>query len=347
MIILDAFCLKESWILNRTFSRSLAIIAGTALAAATATAQTASTGSGQAYPNKPVRIVVPYAAGGLPDTMTRLVATRLTETLKQQFVIDNRPGAGGIGACELVARANADGYTLLVADVGQTAINPALYAKLPYDPVKDFAPVSIMGTSAQFIAAHASVPANTLNELIALAKAKPGTLRYGSGGIGSLHHLSMEALNGPLGLKLVHVPYKGTAQSVPALISGEVSLAMSALPSLAPHRAGGRIKLLAVNTLKRSAQAPDVPTVAEVTGIKDFDYPPVIGILAPAATPRAVVSLLSNAIAQAVHHREVAQRYTTLGIDPVGSTPDEYAAQNRIDVEKYAKVVKTANVRAE
>jgi tripartite-type tricarboxylate transporter receptor subunit TctC len=301
----------------------------------------------QTYPTKPVRVVVPYAAGGLPDTMTRLVATRLTETLKQQFVIDNRPGAGGIGACELVARANADGYTLLVADVGQTAINPALYVKLPYDPVKDFAPVSIMGTSAQFIAAHSSVPANTLNELIALAKAKPGALRYGSGGIGSLHHLSMEALNGPLGLNLVHVPYKGTAQSVPALLSGEVSLAMSALPSLAPHRAGGRVKLLAVNTLKRSAQAPDVPTVAEVTGIKDFDYPPVIGILAPSATTRTAINLLSREIAQAVRHRDVASRYTTLGIDAVGSSPEEYVTQNRVDAEKYARVVKTAGVRAE
>ena len=303
--------------------------------------------TGQNYPTKPVRVVIPYAAGGLPDTMTRLVATRLTETLKQQFVIDNRPGAGGIGACELVARATADGYTLMVADVGQTAINPALYAKLPYDPVKDFAAVSIMGTSAQFIAAHASVPANTLNELIALAKAKPGSIRYGSGGIGSLHHLTVEALNGPLKLGLIHVPYKGTAQSIPALLSGEVSLAMSALPSLAPHRAGGRIKLLAVNTIKRATQAPDVPTVAEVTGIKDFDYPPVIGILAPAATPRAIVNLVSSSIAQAVRHPDVAQRYATLGIDPVGSTPEEYAAQNRADFEKYAKVVRAAGVKAE
>ncbi len=335
--------------------QAAAIGVGVTLVAANATAQTASTGSGQAastssrqaYPTKPVRVVIPYAAGGLPDTMTRLVATRLSETLRQQFVIDNRPGAGGIGACELVARANADGYTLLVADVGQTAINPALYAKLPYDPVKDFTAVSIMGTSAQFIAAHASVPANTLNELIALAKAKPGALRYGSGGIGSLHHLSMEALNGPLKLGLVHVPYKGTAQSVPALLSGEVSLAMSALPSLAPHRAGGRIKLLAVNTLKRSAQAPEVPTVAEVTGIRDFDYPPVIGILAPSATPRAVVNLLSGSIAQAVRHQDIVQRYTTLGIDPVGSTPEEYAAQNRTDFAKYAKVVKAAGLKAE
>ena len=307
----------------------------------------ASPAASAQYPDKPVRVVVPYAAGGLPDTMTRLAAARLTETFKQQFVIDNRPGAGGIGACELVARANADGYTLLVADVGQTAINPALYARLPYDPVNDFAPVSIMGTSAQFIAAHASLPANTLAELIALAKAKPASLRYGSGGIGSLHHLSMEALNGPLQLNLVHVPYKGSAQSVPALLSGEVSLALSALPSIAQHRAAGRIKLLAVNTLKRSAQAPEVPTVAEVTGLKDFDYPPVIGIMAPARTPRAIVNLLSKSIAQAVRDREVAQRYTTLGIDPVGSTPEAYAAQNRVDRAKYARVVKMAGVKAE
>jgi len=299
------------------------------------------------YPDKPVRVVVPYAAGGLPDTMTRLAATRLTETFKQQFVIDNRPGAGGIGACELVARANADGYTLLVADVGQTAINPALYARLPYDPIKDFAPVSILGTSAQFIAANAALPANTLAELIALAKAKPGTLRYGSGGIGSLHHLSMEALNGPLHLNLVHVPYKGSAQSVPALLSGEVSLALSALPSIAQHRAAGRIKLLAVNTLKRSLQAPDVPTVAEVTGIKDFDYPPVIGILAPRATPRAIIVKLSAAIAQAVHAPQVTQRYAALGIDPVGSTPEAYAAQNRVDMVKYARAVKAAGIKAE
>jgi tripartite-type tricarboxylate transporter receptor subunit TctC len=301
----------------------------------------------QTYPAKPVRVVLPFAAGGLPDTMMRMVTPRLTESLKQPFVIDNRPGAGGIGACELVARATADGYTLLLADVGQTAINPALYAKLPYDPVKDFTAVSLLGTSAQFIAAHASVPANTLTELISLAKTKPGSLRYGSGGIGSLHHLTVEALNGPLKLGLVHVPYKGTAQSIPALISGEVSLAMSALPSLAPHRAGGRIKLLAVNTLKRSAQAPDVPTVAEVTGLKDFDYPPVIGILAPVGTPRAIIDLLSSAIAQAVRHPDVAQRYATLGIDPVGSTPEEYAAQNRADFAKYARVVKAAAVKAE
>ena len=299
----------------------------------------------QDYPAKPVRMVVPYAAGGLPDTMTRIIAQRLSETFGQQFVVENRAGAGGIAACEVVAKAAADGYTLLVADVAQTAINPALYSKLPYDPIKDFTPVSIMGTSAQFLAAHPSVPANTLTELIVLAKARPGQLNYGSGGTGSLHHLSMEALKSALGLDIVHVPYKGTAQSVPAMISGEVALAFSALPSLAGHLKAGRVKLLAVNTSKRSAQAPDVPTIAEVAGIPDFDYPPEIGVLAPAGTPPGIISRLASGIARAARHPDTVQRFTALGIDPVGNTPEAYAAQIRIDIEKYAKAVKISGAK--
>jgi tripartite-type tricarboxylate transporter receptor subunit TctC len=299
----------------------------------------------QDYPAKPVRMVVPYAAGGLPDTMTRIIAQRLSETFGQQFVVENRAGAGGIAACEVVAKAAADGYTLLVADVAQTAINPALYSKLPYDPIKDFTPVSIMGTSAQFLAAHPSVPANTLTELIALAKARPGQLSYGSGGTGSLHHLSMEALKSALGLDIVHVPYKGTAQSVPAMISGEVALAFSALPSLAGHLKAGRVKLLAVGTSKRSAQAPGVPTIAEVAGIPDFDYPPEIGVLAPAGTPPGIISRLASGIARAARHPDTVQRFTALGIDPVGNTPEAYAAQIRIDTEKYAKAVKISGAK--
>ncbi len=313
------------------------LIVACALSAASATAQD--------YPQRAVRLVVPYAAGGLPDTMTRIVAQRLSESFAQQFFIENRPGAGGIAACEVVAKSPADGYTLLVADVAQTAINPALYSKLPYDPVKDFAPVAIMGTSAQFLVAHASVPATTLKELIALAKAKPGELSYGSGGNGSLHHLSMEALKSALGLNIAHVPYKGTAQSVPAMISGEVALTFSALPSIAGHLQAGRVRLLAVNTSKRSAQAPQVPTVAESTGIRDYDYPPEIGIMAPAGTPPVIVNRLSAAIAKGVRHAETIARFTTLGIDAVGNTPEEYAAQIRIDIEKYAKAVKVSGVK--
>ena len=301
----------------------------------------------QDFPTRPIRMVVPYAAGGLPDTMTRLAAVRLTEILKQQVVVDNRPGAGGIGACELVANATPDGYTLLIADVAQTAINPALYAKLSYDTLRDFAPVTLMGTSAQFLTANASVPANSLKELIALVKAKPGQMSYGSGGIGSVHHLSMEALKTPLGLDIVHVPYKGNGVAIPAMISGEVALVFSALPAIEAHIKSGRVKLLAVNTLKRSPQAPNVPTVSEVTGIKDYDYPPAIGVLAPAKTPKAVINKLAASIAQSVQHPDVAGRYVTLGIEPVGNTPAQYLAQTRVDIAKYAKAVKAAGVKVE
>jgi tripartite-type tricarboxylate transporter receptor subunit TctC len=301
----------------------------------------------QDFPTKPVRVVVPYAAGGLPDTMTRLAAVRMTEIFGQQVVVDNRPGAGGIGACELVAHANPDGYTLLIVDVAQTAINPALYAKLPYDSLRDFAAVSLMGTSAQFLAANASVPASTLPELIKLLKSKPGQMRYGSGGIGSVHHLSMEALKTPLGLDIIHVPYKGNGQAIPAMLGGEVSLVFSALPAIEGHLKTGRVKLLAVNTLKRSPQAPNVPTVSEVTGIKDYDYPPAIGVLAPAKTPKAVVNRISAAVAKAVNHPDTVSRYTALGIDPVGNTPEQYAVQIRIDIVKYAKAVKASGVKVD
>src|SRR5688572_22791107 len=330
---IPAFAGMTNLLLHVIFS-ALALIAATIVAA-------------QPYPTRPVRMVVPYAAGGLPDTMTRLVAQRLTESLGQPFIVDNRPGAGGIAACELVARASADGHTLLIADTPQTAINQALYAKLPYDTLRDFAPVSIIGTSTQFLAAHGSLPATTLNELIALARAKPGQLRYGSGGTGSLHHLGMEALKTGLGLDIVHVPYKGTAQAVPAMLSGEVSLVFSAFPSILAHVKAGRVRMLAANTLKRSPYAPDVPTVAEVTGLRDFDYPPLIGIWAPARTPRTVIARLAGGVSSAVQHPEVMHRFSVLGIDPVGSTPEAYAAQTRIDIEKYARAVKAAGVKVD
>ncbi|HSB48116.1 MAG TPA: tripartite tricarboxylate transporter substrate binding protein [Burkholderiales bacterium] len=317
----------------------LSVLAGTLACAAIANAQN--------YPVRPIRAVVPYAAGGLPDTMTRIMSQRMVELLGQHIVVDNRPGAGGISGCELVARASPDGYTVLIADVGQTAINPALYAKLPYDTLRDFAPVSLMGTSGQFLVAHASVPANTLKELIALVRSKPGQLRYGSGGIGSVHHLSMEALKTPLKLDIVHVPYKGAGQAVPALLAGEVALLFAALPATAAHVKAGRLKLLAVNTIKRNAQAPDVPTIAEITGIKDYDYPPAIGVMAPARTPKAVIDRLAAAVQKAVQHPDTVARYTTLGIDPVGNTPAQYLAQTRADIAKYARAVNASGIKVD
>src|SRR5688572_2785094 len=222
-----------------------------------------STAFAQEYPNKPIRVIVPYAAGGLPDTMARLVGAKMGEALGQQIVVDNRGGAGGIVGTTEVAKAAPDGYTLLVADVGQIAINPHLFAKLPYEPMKDLAGVSLLGTSALYLVAHSSVPAKNLQELIALLKSQPGKFSYGSSGTGSIHHLATEALKVGLGLDIVHVPYKGTGQSVPALLGGQVSLLYAALPSIQGHVKDGKVKILAVSTPQRSAQAPEVPTIAE------------------------------------------------------------------------------------
>ena len=298
----------------------------------------------QGYPNRAIKIVVPYSAGGLPDTMTRAVTPKLGEALGQPVVVENMGGAGGISGVTEVARAQPDGYTLLVADVGQVAINPHLFAKLPYDPLKDLTPVSLIGTSPLYLVAHPSVPVNSLQELVAYAKANPGKLNYGSSGIGSIHHLATEALKAGFGIDLVHVPYKGTGQSVPALLGGQVALLYSALPSIAGHLKDGKVKILAISSEKRSAQTPDVPTVAEL-GIPGYDYVAEIGMLAPAGTPREIVQRLATEMAKVVKQPDVVQRFTQLGIDPVGSTPQAYAALNKSDYEKYAKLVKASGAK--
>jgi tripartite-type tricarboxylate transporter receptor subunit TctC len=253
-------------------------------------------------------------------------------------------GAGGISGVSEVAKAQPDGYTLLVADVGQIAINPHLFSKLPYAPLKDLAPVSMIGTSALYLVAHPSVPVNSLKELVALAKAQPGKLNYGSSGIGSIHHLATEALKSGFGIDIVHVPYKGTGQSVPALLGGQVALLYSALPSIAGHLKDGKVKMLAISTAKRSPQTPDVPTVAE-SGIPGYDFVAEIGMLAPAGTPREVVNRLAGEVAKAVKQPDVVQRFTQLGIEPVGSTPEAYALANKIDYEKYATIVKATGAK--
>jgi len=296
------------------------------------------------FPAKPVKLIVPYAPGGLPDTMARIVAQRLSESLGQQFVVDNRPSAGGIIACEMVASAAPDGYTLLVADVGQTAINPALYKKLSYNPISDFAPVSLMGKSPLFLVAHASVPASNFSELMALLKSKPGQINYGSAGIGSIHHLAMEMLKAQAGVNVIHVPYKGSGQSVPALVGGQVSLLFTALPAMAAHIKAGSVKVFAVNTPERSPQEPNIPTFAEL-GVPEMDLIPEIGILAPAGTPGPMVNKLSAEIAKAVRSPDTVQRFRTLGIDPVGNSPEAYAALIRADIGKYAKAVRISGAK--
>ena len=299
---------------------------------------------GESYPTRPVRWVVPYAAGGLPDTMARVTAARMADSLGQQIVIDNRGGAGGIVGTEIVARAAPDGYTMLVADVGQLAINPFLYARLPYNPDKDFAPVSALGASVLFLVVNTSVPAKSFGDLTALAKSKPGSLNYGSSGIGSIHHIAMEALKSALGLNIVHVPYKGTGEMVPALLGGQVALGYAALPSIEPHVKAGRVRILAVGSLKRTSRMPDVPTVAE-SGVPEYEFTPLIGLLAPTGTAPAIVARMSQEVARALKTPEVSQRFAQLDIEPIGNTPQQYNAMIRNAVAKYGKAVKASGAR--
>ncbi|MDB5802904.1 MAG: tripartite tricarboxylate transporter substrate binding protein [Betaproteobacteria bacterium] len=298
------------------------------------------------FPNKPVRVVVPYAAGGFPDTVARIIGQKLGDRWGQQVLIDNRPGGNGVVSAQYVMSAVADGYTLLVTDNSMIAINPSLYPKLPYDAKKDFIPVSMMARAPLYMVINPSIPANTLQEFIALVKANPGKYAYGSSGIGSTHHLCMESFKTTLGLNMVHVPFKGTAQSVPAVVSGDVAVTLSAGPSVLGFAKSGKLKMIAVNSLHRASLSPELPTIAEVA-IPGFNFAPTIGAYAPAGTPPEVVKQISADIAQVVKMAAVIENMHTLGIDPVGSTPEEYAAALKEDSERYAKVVKTANVKME
>ena len=305
----------------------------------------AGAASAQEYPNKPIRVIVPYAAGGLPDTITRLIQVKMADSLGQQLVVENRGGAGGISGTEAVAKAAPDGYTLLVADVGQVAINPHIFSKLPYEQ-KDLTGVSLIAFSALFLTLHPSVPASNFKELISYIKANPGKVNYGSSGIGSIHHLSMEAMKTALGLNIVHVPYKGMGQAVPALLGGQVGMVPSALPAVEAHVKAGTVKMVAISTAKRSPLAPEIPTIAE-SGAPGYDFAPEIGLLAPASTPPAIVARLSAEVAKAVKSPDIVERFRQLGIDPVGNSPDAYNAQIRAAYAKYGQVVKAAGVKAD
>jgi tripartite-type tricarboxylate transporter receptor subunit TctC len=297
------------------------------------------------FPDKPVRLIVGYSPGGLPDTIARIVAQRLGEVWKQQVIVDNRPGANGMVGAELVVHAPPDGYTLLVTDNSTHAIQPFLYAKLPIDPNKDLLPVSMTARAPLYLAVHPSFPANNMNELIALVKASPGKYSYGSSGIGSTHQLAMEFLKSSLGLDIVHVPYKGTGQSVPALVGGQVQMAFSGYTSLAAYAKDGRVKLLAINSLKRSPTEPNVPAISEI--IPGYDFAPTFGFFAPAGIAKDIVAKISSDIADALKSPDVASRFATLDIIPVGGTSEEFAAALKGDAERYSKAVKISGAKAE
>ncbi len=297
------------------------------------------------YPNKTIRLVVPNPAGGLPDTVARLFAQRLGERLGQPVVVDNKPGANGVVAAQALATAPADGYTYLVTDGSMFSINPAIYKNLSYDYRRDFMPVSLAARAPLYLAVHPKVGVNTLQELIALAKAQPGVLTYGSSGVGSTHHLTMEAMKSALGIDLRHIPYKGSSQSVPALIGGQVDVAFSALPSLSGFVKNGQVRLLGNNAAQRSSQEPGVPAIAET--IPGFDFAPTIGVFAARGTPASVIERFSAEMAHVARLPELVQSLNNAGIVAVGAGPAEFDQAIQGEIARLAQAISAAGLKTE
>jgi tripartite-type tricarboxylate transporter receptor subunit TctC len=296
----------------------------------------------QTYPARPVRVVVPVAAGGANDTTARLFAQKLSENLGQQFYVENMPGAGGNLGIAHAARAPADGYTLL-AGGGNFVINPSLYAKIPYDPYNDFVAVSLMCSSPHMLAVHPSVPARTVKEFIALAKAKPGQLSYGSAGRGTPAHLAGELFKLAFHLDITHVPFTGGGPAITATLGGHTPAIVSALPTSAPYAKAGQVRALAMMGAKRSSLLPDVPTLAEATGT-DLEADIVTGLVAPAGTPSDIIDLLHRTVAKITAPAEFRERLAGLGFETVASTPEHFAAWIRAEIGKWGKVIRDAAI---
>ena len=297
------------------------------------------------YPSKPIRVIVPYAPGGAGDLIGRAIGTKMTEAWGQQILIDNRPGAGGNIGTELAARSPADGYTLLLGTDIQMAINPHLFKNLPFDPERDFAPVIAADYVAFVLAANPAVPAKTVPELVAYVKAHPGKLNYGSAGVGSTHHLTMEWLKTVAGIDIIHVPYKGSGQLLPDLLSGQIQLAYMGLSPAIPYIKAGRLRALAVGTASRLSSEPQLPTLAET--YPGIEAGATWSYFAPAGTPRAIVLKLNQEIDKIQKMKDVQDLLMAQGLMPVGGTPEDLAARTRSDSARWAKVIQQAGVRAE
>jgi tripartite-type tricarboxylate transporter receptor subunit TctC len=311
---------------------ALLIVAGGALA--------------QSYPSRPIRWIVTYPPGGPTDVVARAIGAKLTEAWGQQIVIDNRAGAGGVIGTDLAAKAVPDGYTLLFGTSAGLTINPALSSKLPYDAVRDFAPVSLLVLNPQLLVVNNAVPANSVKELIAYAKARPGQLNYASVGQGSPNHLGMELLKALTGIEMVHVPYKGTGPAITDLLGGQVQLMFNSMPSVLPLVKSGKLKGLAVGSAQRSPAIPDIPTVAEA-GVPGFENVTWYGMFAPAKTPHDIVAKLNRQVVKILAEPEMAQRLASQGAEPRGSTPEDLVKFMRVESERWKKVIKAANIKLE
>ena len=322
----------ESWIVSFAM-----------LAAFPAWAQDPSTGSGQAYPNKPIRLVAPFSPGGATDVLARIVGQKITERMGQPVVIENRVGAGGNIGAEQVAKAAPDGYTLLMGGVPH-AIGMSLYTKLGYDMVKDLSAIAETASFPSLIVLHPSLPVKSVKELIALAKARPGQLNFGSAGNGSPNHLALELFDTMAGVKMVHIPYKGSGQVIGDLIAGQLQLASMGLPIAMPHVQSGKLRAIALTGTTRSPLMPNLPTVAEA-GLAGFDVTSWYGVFGPAALPREIVARLNTEIGNAITAPDLKEKLTALGAEPSVKTPEKFAQYVREEIVKWAKVVKESGAK--
>ena len=317
-----------------------------AACAGAAGAQTASTSSGPAYPAKPVRMVVGFAPGGGTDIVARVIGAKLSEWWGQQVVVENRAGATGTIGADFVAKAAPDGYTLLMGHVNSNAIAPTLFKKLPYESPKDFAAVAYVGYVPNVLTVHPSLPVKTVKELTALAKAKPGELTCASSGTGSTQHLALEMYMTLTGVKIIHVPYKGSGQAIVDLVAGQVGMNFDTMPPVIDHIRSGRLRALAVTTPKRAAQLPDAPTLEE-TGLKGFEMTNWYGVVAPAAVPKDIIAKLNADINRALQDPTVRKRLVDVGTEISGGTPEAFDAFIRSEIAKYTRLVKVAGVTVE
>jgi tripartite-type tricarboxylate transporter receptor subunit TctC len=299
----------------------------------------------QTYPTRAIRLVVPQSIGGSTDLVARPLAQQLSEALGQPVVIDNRPGAGSVVGTDLVAKAAPDGYTLLAVAASFT-ISPALYPKLPFDPARDFEPITLLSAFPNILVVQPSLKVKSVQEFIALARSQPGRLNYGSSGVGTGTHLSMELLKHLAGIDLVHVPYKGGAPAVNALLAGEVQVNLATISTALPHVKAGSLRALAVTTTRRSAAVPGIPTLAE-SGFPDYDYSSWIGLLAPAKTPRPIVARLAAEAARISRTPQIAAILAQEGAEPIGNSPEEFGALIRTELERWRKLVAATGIKAD
>ena len=296
------------------------------------------------YPNRPVRMIVAQSPGGNADFVARLIAAELTKRLRHQFVVDNRGGGGGVLAAEMAVRAPADGYTILLASSAY-GTNPSL-RKLTFDPLNDLAPITLASNAPNILVVNNALPVKSVKDLIALARSKPGELNYGSSGVGGSTHRAGERFDYMAGTKMTHIAYKGAAPAIVEVMAGQIQLSFASMPSVMAHVRSGRLRGVAVTSLKRSPSVPDLPTVSE-SGLKGFETGAWQGIMAPRATPPAIVQKLNREIATIVHLPEVKKQYATEGGEPIGNSPEEFSRWLKVEIAKWAKVVKAANIKVE